>query len=63
VRCRKIDVAAAHAMGRQIGEATNNSQQAEKLTPELTHAHRGARLVTRDLLQLADLRPRPNCAN
>jgi len=37
-------------------------QQAEQLTPELTHAHHGARLVTRDLLQLSGLRPGPSCA-
>jgi len=30
-----------------------------QLTPELSHAHHGARLVTRDLLQLSGLRPRP----
>jgi hypothetical protein len=54
-----IDRAAAHAMRRQIGEAIHDLQQAEQLTPELTHAHHGARLVTRDLLQLSGLRPRP----
>ena len=46
-------------MRRQIGEAIHDLQQAEQLTPELTHAHHGARLVTRDLLQLSGLRPRP----
>jgi hypothetical protein len=40
-------------MRRQIGESTHDLQQAERLTPELTHAHHGARLVTRDLLQLS----------
>jgi transcriptional regulator with XRE-family HTH domain len=54
-----IDLASAHAMRRQIGEAIHDLQQAERLTPELTHAHHGARLVTRDLLQLSGLRPRP----
>jgi transcriptional regulator with XRE-family HTH domain len=54
-----IDLAAAHAMRRQIGEAIRDLQQAEQLTPDLTHAHHGARLVTRDLLQLSGLRPRP----
>jgi hypothetical protein len=54
-----IDLAAAHAMRRQIGEAIHDLQQAEQLTPELTHTHHGARLVTRDLLQLSGLRPRP----
>ncbi len=53
-----IDLAAAHAMRRQIGEAIRDLQQAEQLTPELTRAHHGARLVTRDLLQLSGLRPR-----
>ena len=54
-----IDLASALAIRRQIGEAIHDLQQAEQLTPELTHAHHGARLVTRDLLQLSDLRPRP----
>ena len=54
-----IDLAAAHAMRRQIGEAIRDLQRAKQLTPELTHAHHGARLVTRDLLQLSGLRPRP----
>jgi len=53
-------------MRRQIGEAIRDLQQAEQLTPELTpeltHAQHGARLVTRDLLQLSGLRPRPNSA-
>jgi hypothetical protein len=46
-------------MPRQIGEAIHDLQQAEQLTRELTQAHHGARLVTRDLLQLSGLRPRP----
>ena len=54
-----IDLAAAHAMRRQIGEAIHDLQQAEQLTPELTDAHHCARLVTRDLLQLSGLRPPP----
>jgi transcriptional regulator with XRE-family HTH domain len=54
-----IDLAAAHAMRRQIGEAIHDLQQAEKITPELMHGHHSARLVTRDLLQLSGLRPRP----
>jgi len=54
-----IDLAAAHAMRRQIGEAIQDLQRAEQLTPELTHAHHGARPVTRDLLQLSGIRPRP----
>jgi len=41
-----IDLAAAHAMRRQIGEAIHDLQQAEQLTPELTHARHGARHVT-----------------
>ncbi|MGN6678890.1 MAG: hypothetical protein ACTHKL_14090 [Streptosporangiaceae bacterium] len=48
-----IDLASAHAMRRQ------SAKQAGQLTPELIHAHYGARLVTRDLLQLSGLRPRP----
>ena len=46
-------------MRRQIGEAIHDLQQAEQLTPELTDAHHGARLIARDLLQLSGLRPRP----
>jgi hypothetical protein len=54
-----IDLAAAHAMRRQIGEALNDLQEAEKIAPEQTRTHRIARDVTRDLLQLSGLRPRP----
>jgi len=53
-----IDLAAAHTMRRHIGEAIHALQQAEQLTPELTHGHHGARIVIRDLLQLSGLRPR-----
>jgi tetratricopeptide (TPR) repeat protein len=54
-----IDLAAAHAMRRQLGEALRDLQEAERIAPELTRAHRVARDVTRDLLQLSGLRPRP----
>jgi transcriptional regulator with XRE-family HTH domain len=54
-----IDLAAAHAMRRQIGEALSDLQEAERLAPELTRSHYAAREVTRDLLQLSGLRPRP----
>jgi hypothetical protein len=58
-----IDLAAAHAMRRQIGEALHDLQEAEKIAPEQTRTHRIARDVTRDvtrdLLQLSGLRPRP----
>jgi len=54
-----IDLAAAPAMRRQIGEAIHDLQQAEQITPEQTRTHRVARDVTRDLLQLSGLRPRP----
>src|SRR5258706_4441030 len=54
-----IDLAAAHAMRRQIGEAIHDLQQAEQITPEQTGTHRVARDVTRDLLQLSGLRARP----
>jgi hypothetical protein len=53
-----IDLAAAHAMRRQIGEAIHDLLEAEKITPELIHGHHGARVVTRELLQLSGLRPR-----
>jgi len=54
-----IDLAAAPAMRRQIGEAIHDLQQAEQITPEQTRTNRVARDVTRDLLQLSGLRPRP----
>jgi len=54
-----IDLAAAHAMRRQLGEALRDLQEAEQLAPEQTRTHRLARDVTRDLLQLSGLRPRP----
>jgi transcriptional regulator with XRE-family HTH domain len=54
-----IDLALAHAMRRQIGEALNCLEKAEKLTPEQTRTHRVARAVTRDLIQLSGSRPRP----
>lgn len=54
-----IDPAAAHAMRRQIGEAIHDLQLAEQITPEQTRTHPVARDVTRDLLQLSGLRPRP----
>jgi transcriptional regulator with XRE-family HTH domain len=54
-----IDLAAAHAMRRQIGEALHDLQEAENIAPEQTRTHRIARDVTRDLLQLSGLRPRP----
>jgi quinol monooxygenase YgiN len=54
-----IYLATAHTMRRQIGEALHDLQEAERITPELTRAHGAAREVTRDLLQLSGLRPRP----
>jgi hypothetical protein len=53
------DLAAAHAMRRQLGKALRDLQGAEQIAPELTRTHRLARDVTRDLLQLSGLRPRP----
>jgi hypothetical protein len=58
-----IDLAAAHAMRRQIGEAIHDLQQAEQLTPELTHAHHAARLVTATSSSSPDSDPGPSCAN
>ena len=54
-----LDLATAHAMRRQIGEALHDLQEAERIAPEQTRAHRVAREVTRELLQLSGLRPRP----
>jgi hypothetical protein len=54
-----IDLAQAHAMRRQIGEALHRLEEAERLTPEQTRTHRVACAVTRDLIQLSGSRPRP----
>ena len=49
----------AHAMRRQIGEALHALTEAERIAPEETRVHYVGRAVTRDLLQLSGLRPRP----
>ncbi|TDD98096.1 helix-turn-helix domain-containing protein [Actinomadura rubrisoli] len=54
-----IDIAYAHSMRRQIGEALRALEKAENLTPEQTRMHRVARDVARDLIQLSGSRPRP----
>ena len=54
-----IDLAQAHAMRRQTGEALHCLQEAERLTPEQTRTHRVARAVARDLIKLSGSRPRP----
>jgi tetratricopeptide (TPR) repeat protein len=54
-----LDLAQAHAMRRQIGEALHALQEAERIAPEETRIHYVGRAVTRDLLQLSGLRPRP----
>jgi len=54
-----IDLAQAHAMRRQTGEALRCLELAEQLTPEQTRTHRAARAVARDLIQLSGSRPRP----
>jgi transcriptional regulator with XRE-family HTH domain len=54
-----IDLAQAHTMRRQTGEALRCLEEAERLTPEQTRTHRVARTVTRDLIQLSGSRPRP----
>jgi len=46
-------------MRRQIGEALHALQEAECIAPEETRIHYVGRAVTRDLLQLSGLRPRP----
>lgn len=55
-----IDLAQAHAMRRQIGEALRCLEEAERLTPEQTRTHRVARAVARDLIQLSGPRLRPD---
>lgn len=54
-----LDLAQAHAMRRQIGEALHAIQEAERIAAEEIRAHSVGRAVTRDLLQLSVLRPRP----
>jgi hypothetical protein len=54
-----IDLAQAHAMRRQIGEALHCLEEAERLTPEQTRTHRVARAVARDLIRPSGSRPRP----
>jgi hypothetical protein len=55
----QLDLAQAHAMRRQIGEALHALQEAERIAPEETRVHYVGRAVTRELLQLSGLRPRP----
>jgi hypothetical protein len=47
------------AARRQTGEAIRDLTEAETIAPEQTRTHRIARDLTRDLLQLSGLRPRP----
>jgi outer membrane PBP1 activator LpoA protein len=54
-----LDLAQAHAMRRQIGEALHSLEEAERIAPEETRDHATGRAVVRDLLQLSGLRPRP----
>jgi transcriptional regulator with XRE-family HTH domain len=54
-----LDLAQAHTMRRQSGEALHALQEAERIAPEETRVHAVGRAVTRDLLQLSGLRPRP----
>jgi hypothetical protein len=54
-----LDLAQAHAMRRLIGEALRALQEAERIAPEETRVHYVGRAVTRDLLQLSGLHPRP----
>jgi len=54
-----LELAQAHSMRRQIGEALHALQRAEEIAPEEIRVHHVARAVTRDLLQLSGLRPRP----
>jgi hypothetical protein len=55
----QLDLAQAHAMRRQIGEALHALQEAERIAPEETRVHYVGRAVARDLLQLSGARPRP----
>jgi hypothetical protein len=46
-----VDLALAHSMRRQVGEALSYLKLAEELTPKQTRSHRVARAVARDLIQ------------
>ncbi len=54
-----LDLAQAHAMRRQIGEALHALQEAERIAPEEARIHYVGRAVARDLVQLSGVRPRP----
>jgi transcriptional regulator with XRE-family HTH domain len=54
-----LDLAQAHAMRRQVGEALRLLELAEQLTPEQIQSHRLARAVARDLLHLSGPRATP----
>ncbi len=54
-----LDLAQAHAMRRQIGEALHALQEAERIAPEEARLHFVGRAVARDLVQLSGVRPRP----
>jgi transcriptional regulator with XRE-family HTH domain len=54
-----LDLAQAHAMRRQIGEALHALQEAERIAPEEARVHYVGRAVARDLVQLSGVRPRP----
>jgi hypothetical protein len=54
-----VDLALAHSMRRQIGEALRYLTIAGELTPQQTRSHRVARAVARDLIQLPEPRVSP----
>jgi hypothetical protein len=54
-----LDLAQAHAMRRQAGEALRALIDAERIAPEQTRTHPLVRAVARELLQLSGPRPRP----
>lgn len=54
-----MDLARAHMMRRQLGEAVRCLKQAEEITPEQTHNHETAHAIVRELLQLSGPRPQP----
>jgi tetratricopeptide (TPR) repeat protein len=54
-----LDLAQAHTMRRQIGEALHALQEAERIAPEETRVNYVSRTIIRELLQLSGLRPRP----
>jgi hypothetical protein len=56
-----LDLAQAHTMRRQIGEALHALQEAERIAPEETRVHAVGRAVTRPALTMAVRKREAGC--